>query len=105
MPASTRSGPCTAAIPTPVPTAAQSRPAMVPLAGASRRAIGWIAKPAENASAVIRPAKPADSVLALVTSSGSTTIAVDTEPNTSGAAGATATQKRQVPIAAGEQPP
>src|SRR5580704_2936053 len=50
-----------------------------------------------------RRAEQADSVLALVTSSGSTTIAVDTEPNTSGAAGATASQKRQVLIAAGGQ--
>src|SRR5580704_12071125 len=50
-----------------------------------------------------RRAEQADSVLALVTSSGSTTIAVDTEPNTSGAAGATASQKRQVLTAAGGQ--
>jgi hypothetical protein len=56
-----------------------------------------------NDSAVISPAKPADRDLALVTSSGSTTMASDTEPNTSGAAGATASQNRAVRTAAGGQ--
>jgi len=41
----------------------------------NRRASGCTATPAENDSAVIRPAKPADKDRALVTSSGSTTMA------------------------------
>ena len=56
-----------------------------------------------NDSAVISPAKLADSVRALVTSSGSTTMASATEPNTSGLAGATVSQNRRVRTAAGGQ--
>ncbi|HJZ08072.1 MAG TPA: hypothetical protein VJ283_08315, partial [Trebonia sp.] len=51
-------------------------------------AAGCTPMPAAKASAVISPANPADRVLALVTSSGSTTMAIDTEPNTNGAAAA-----------------
>ena len=59
--------------------------------------------PAEKDSAVISPANPADRDRALVTSSGSTTMASDTEPNTIGLAGATASQNRRVRTAAGGQ--
>ena len=69
----------------------------------NRRANGCTATPAANDSAVISPAKPADRVRALVTSSGSTTMARATEPNTSGLPGATASQNRRVRTAAGGQ--
>src|SRR5689334_24859398 len=59
--------------------------------------------PAANEITVITPAKPADGVRALVTSSGSTTIASATEPNTSGLPGATASQNCRVRTAAGGQ--
>ena len=57
--------------------------------------------PAPNASAVISPAYPADSDWALVTSSGSTTIARDAVPKTNGAAGATPSQNALVRSGAG----
>ena len=44
----------------------------------------------KKASAVTRPANPADKVRALVISSGSTRMASDIDPNTIGLAGATA---------------
>jgi hypothetical protein len=69
----------------------------------TRRAIGWTATPAANASAAIRPANPADKVRALVISSGSTTMASDIDPDTIGLAGATASQNRAVRAAAGGQ--
>src|SRR5579859_8307176 len=104
-PARTRSAAATAATPTPAPAAAQHSPPATPASGLpSRRANGWTPTPAEKASAVIRPAKPADSVRALVTSSGRTTMARATDPNTIGLAGATVSQNRQVRTGAGGQP-
>ena len=83
---------------------AQHSPATLPVSMSRiRRASGCTATPAENDSAVISPANPADRDRALVTSSGSTTMASDTEPNTSGLAGATASQNRRVRTAAGGQ--
>ena len=69
----------------------------------SRRANGCTATPAANDSAVISPANPADRDRALVTSSGSITMASDTEPNTIGLAGATPSQNDRVRTAAGGQ--
>ena len=87
----------TATTPSPAPAAAQHRPATSPASGLlTRRAIGWTATPAANASAVIRPANPADKVRALVIPSGSTRMASDIDPNTIGLAGATASQNRAV---------
>src|SRR6476469_4474185 len=69
----------------------------------SRRANDCTTTPAANEITVITPAKPADRVRALVTSSGSTTIASATEPNASGLPGATASQNCRVRTAAGGQ--
>src|SRR5262252_10272798 len=89
-------------MPTAVPAAPQASPAIAPTSGSrSRRANGCTATPAANDSAVISPANPADSDPALVTSSGRTTMASATEPNTSGLAGATASQNRAARTAVG----
>ena len=79
---------------------------MIPARGqraARRRAAGCTPMPAANARAVISPAYPADSVRALVTSSGSTTMASDIVPKTNGAGSATPSQNSRVRSAAGGQ--
>src|SRR5580704_360893 len=103
-PASTWLGPATAATLTAAPAAAAPSPAMMPACGrraATRRAAGCTPMPAANARTVISPAYPADRVRALVTSSGSTTMASDTEPKTNGAGSATPSQNSLVRSAAG----
>ena len=79
---------------------------MMPACGrraATRRAAGCTPMPAANARTVISPAYPADRVRALVTSSGSTTMASETEPKTNGAGSATPSQNSLVRSAAGGQ--
>src|SRR5579875_84674 len=85
---------------------AQPRPAMFAARrwrASSRRASGWAARPPAIVMAVARPAKPTERLRALVTSCGRTTNASVADPNTQGAAGATASQNRRERTARGGQ--